>query len=122
MLETGASGADAFAKVLPYYMASSEMAPPKIDVSPAVYATVDATIPPDFDYRETVARFGRISVVRGAGDYAKLSAIAAILDAAEEEFTIPQSGHFPFHENPSAFNAALSRVVEALTRSADPAA
>jgi len=110
MLEAGAGGAEAFARVLPYYVADPEHPLPPIAVNPATYASVDASLGP-FDFRDALARMGRITVIRGEEDYAEESAIAPVLDAAARRIDIECACHFPFLEQPEAFREALLEAV-----------
>ncbi len=108
-LNAGAEGADAFAEIIPYYLASPKGPVPRVPVSAQTYATVDASLEP-FDYSGVVDRFGPIALIRGDHDFVDTSTIGSFLERAEHDIVLANAGHYPFFEVPTAFADAIERV------------
>lgn len=109
-LESGASGEEVFAAIQPYYAASHLAGLPAIPVSPSVFFAVSASLGDSFDFSAAMERLGRILLIRSARDFTPAGTIAPLRDRAEIDIELAGVGHFPFHEDPAAFAAALHRV------------
>lgn len=107
----GASGEAIFEAIAPYYATSPGKALPSIPVSAGTFFSVSGSLGDGFDFRPAIARFGRVSVIRGAEDFTPVDTITPILDSAEIDIELPGIGHFPHFEDPAGFAAALLAAI-----------
>jgi pimeloyl-ACP methyl ester carboxylesterase len=109
MIAAGADSAEAFSLITPYYVASPKTVLPPMPVAAAVYVSVDASLD-DFDYSDTIPRFGPISIIRGDSDYVDPATIGPWLVAAQRDMVMDHVGHYPFFEDAAGFAAAIRQV------------
>lgn len=109
MLGEGASGADAFALISPYYLASERTKLPPLPVVASIYASVEASVG-TFDFWPALDQFGIIHSIRGADDFVPLASIRPLIDRAANNIVLADVGHYAFYEDPSAFAAAIDNI------------
>lgn len=109
MLAEGATGADAFAVLSPYYVASETTRLPPIPVAAPVYASVEASVGA-FDFWPALERFGVTHSIRGSDDFVPPTSIRPLLDRTASDVVLPNVGHYAFHENTNEFAAAIDRI------------
>ncbi len=106
----GEDAVAAFALLAPSYVGSPKAVLPRMGVSAMTYVTVHGSLGP-FDATASLARFGRIKVIRGERDFVGPRLIRPILDAAADDVIVPGVGHYPFFEDRPAFDRAIGRFV-----------
>ena len=110
MVQAGKEGAEAFALLGPYYVASQQTVLPQMPISVPVYFSVDGSLA-EFNFQDAIGRFGAISIIRGDHDHTDQSLIRPLLDAATHDLILEGVGHHPFFEEPGSFAAAARRVL-----------
>jgi pimeloyl-ACP methyl ester carboxylesterase len=114
LVGSGAAGADVFAVLMPYYLGKPATATlPRLDVSPATYFAVDASLASlgAFDFSGGLSAFRRLGLILGERDFVKRNLIAEVIGRADRVITMPGIGHFPSFEAPREFEAAVTTLI-----------
>jgi proline iminopeptidase len=66
-----------------------------------------------FDLRASVRRIeAKVSVITGERDFISTEQVQELLGAAQAHRVIPEAGHFPFAERPSAFTRCIHELLD----------
>ncbi|MDP9196851.1 MAG: alpha/beta hydrolase, partial [Pseudomonadota bacterium] len=106
-------GEDPFRCIAPWYFARREI-PEGFDTGFRVLVADRLShLFSAYDFSETVRTpGGKSTVILGEDDYIRVGDLTALCSAAKRVCVIPGAAHYPFAENPQAFEAAVLGTID----------